>query len=62
MDNDTKKPDTGVPLKRLVMPVCPYCDTEMKPFDFRGYYDSFTGWECQCASIPNADIQRGNYA
>jgi transposase-like protein len=46
----------------IVMPVCPYCKTEMTPFDYRGYYDSFVGWECLCAKIPNAEKQTGRYA
>ena len=44
------------------MPVCPYCKAEMKPFDYRGYYDSFFGWECKCDKIPGAEKQCGKYA
>lgn len=47
---------------QIILPVCPYCKTTMKPFDFRGYYDSFVGWECMCSTIPNAEIQAGQYA
>jgi hypothetical protein len=57
---NTENPPVEMP--RIIMPVCPYCKTEMKPFDFRGYYDDFVGWECQCNDIPNAEIQRGQYA
>jgi hypothetical protein len=46
----------------IVMPVCPYCKTEMRPFDYRGYYDSFVGWECSCEKIPKAEKQFGQYA
>ncbi len=44
------------------MPVCPYCKTELKPFDYRGYYESFFGWECRCKELPNAEKQAGQYA
>ena len=55
MDMETKP-------KQIKMPVCPYCHAEMKPFDYRGYYDSFYGWACQCEKIPNAETQAGEYA
>jgi len=47
---------------KLIMPVCPYCNAEMKPFDYHGYYDSFVGWECKCTEIPGAEKQFGQYA
>jgi transposase-like protein len=47
---------------QIQMPVCPYCKTKMKPFHYRGYYDSFVGWECECYEIPNAETQLGEYA
>ena len=46
---------------RIIMPICPYCKTEMEPFDFHGYYDTFCGWECICEKIPNAIKQLGEY-
>ena len=49
-------------IEEIVMPVCPFCKSEMKPFDFRGYYDSFCGWGCECEEIPNAEKQSGEYA
>jgi hypothetical protein len=48
--------------EQISMPVCPYCKTELTPFNYRGYYDSFMGWECQCDEIPNAEKSYGQYA
>jgi hypothetical protein len=59
--NPETKPEETKP-KEIKMPVCPYCCSEMTPFHYRGYYDSFCGWECQCEKIPNAEIQVGEYA
>ena len=55
----TKSEPKPEPVK---MPVCPYCRTEMKPFDYKGYYDAFCGWECKCVEIPKAEKQFGAYA
>jgi hypothetical protein len=59
METDENPPVETPP---VVMPCCPFCKAEMKPFDYRGYYDSFFGWECNCVEIPNAEIQCGRYA
>jgi len=64
-ENDTPMDLLSKELKTIdsfIMPVCPHCKAEMKPFHFKGYYDSFFGWECQCEKIPNAEIQSGAYA
>jgi hypothetical protein len=43
-------------------PICPHCKTELTPFDFEGYYDSFSGWFCKCKQIPKSVKMRGSYA
>lgn len=44
--------------KSIKMPVCPYCEKEMKMLKYRGYYDEFDCWICQCDNLPtdNKDI------
>lgn len=34
--------------KEIKMPVCPYCGKEMVVARYRGYYESFSYWECEC--------------
>jgi hypothetical protein len=46
----------------IVLPVCPFCKTEMRPQYFSGYYESFSMWECECPEIPGAEEIRGSYA
>ena len=48
--------------KEIVMPVCPFCKTEMKAYYFHGYYESFSMWECECVEIPGAKDTHGAYA
>lgn len=56
------KPIKIAKVEPVKMPVCPYCEKEMKPFEYEGYYDSFCGWECACTSFPKAEKYRGAYA
>jgi hypothetical protein len=49
-------------IEPVVMPVCPFCKTAMRPQYFHGYYDSFPMWECECEEIPGAEAVRGAYA
>ena len=58
MDSESEEEDKP----SVVMPICPYCKAVMRPFNYKGYYDSFFGWECQCVEIPNAEYQSGAYA
>ncbi len=30
------------------MPICPYCHSEMEISSYKGYYDSFPYWQCEC--------------
>ena len=43
------------------LPVCPICKCAMKQRYYRGYYDSFSYWECGCESFPDADTWNGGY-
>lgn len=44
------------------LPKCPYCKVQLRPVAFKGYYDEFDCWECDCRDIPGAVEQRGGYA
>ena len=49
-------------IEPVVMPVCPYCKTAMRPEYYVGYYESFTDWVCECEEIPGAEEVRGPWA
>ena len=40
-------------------PVCPHCKAQMTPVSYKGYYESFDYWECECQNIPEATKWRG---
>lgn len=48
----------GMPLvgaktkKRFRMPICPYCEKEMSPMRYEGYYEEFEHWQCKCVEFP----------
>lgn len=43
-------------------PICPICLAEMKSVNYRGYYDEFSFWECQCQKFEKPDYkQSGTY-
>lgn len=46
----------------IVMPVCPYCKTLLKPKYFTGYYEAWSMWECECEEIPGSEDSLGAYA
>ena len=46
----------------VVLPVCPFCKTEMRPQYFNGYYERFPMWACACSEIPDAEQINGCYA
>jgi hypothetical protein len=48
-------------VKEVVMPVCPYCKVEMRPRHFRGYYESFYMWECECEKVAGAKEKSGAF-
>jgi len=45
----------------VTMPVCPYCKVAMRSRYFRGYYDSFYMWECDCEKIVGAEEKPGTF-
>ena len=44
-------------------PVCPLCKTQMTGAAYKGYYDSFPYWSCQCddEDIPVEYTWNGSY-
>lgn len=52
--NQTKKKE-----EKIIMPICPYCKTEMQPTHYIGYYDEFYFWECDCYELPKAETLKG---
>ena len=42
-------------------PVCPICKSEMKQQNYKGYYDSFGYWECDCPGFSGANTWNGAY-
>lgn len=47
--------------KEVAMPVCPYCKVAMRPRHFRGYYESFYMWECDCKKVVGAKEKPGAF-
>lgn len=43
-------------------PVCPHCQAIMQPVNYRGYYDEFAFWSCNCEEFDNGEKQIGAYA
>lgn len=43
-------------------PVCPFCQSEMRPVNYTGYYDKFSFWECNCKELKGGEIASGMYA
>lgn len=44
------------------MPVCPMCQAIMHTEYYKGYYDEFTYWTCNCDELPYKEIQYGEFA
>lgn len=44
------------------MPMCPICKCVMRQRNYKGYYDSFSYWECDCQEFPGAGTWNGAYA
>jgi tRNA(Ile2) C34 agmatinyltransferase TiaS len=57
-----KKVEELAKLLESKKPVCPICKTEMSPFNFKGYYDEFSGWSCECKNFPDTKSCQGAYA
>lgn len=47
--------------KYKVEPVCPLCLTRMVKVNYKGYYESFSCYKCQCESFTIAIEEKGNY-
>lgn len=47
--------------KYKVEPVCPLCLTKMMKVNYKGYYESFSYYKCQCESFSTAIEEKGNY-
>lgn len=44
-------------------PVCPFCLTQMRAIEYKGYYDSFPLWTCRCEKFEKPDdTAHGAYA
>jgi hypothetical protein len=56
---NTKEKMMSEQIEPVVMPVCPYCKTAMRPQYYVGYYESFSEWVCECEEIPGAEEVRG---
>jgi tRNA(Ile2) C34 agmatinyltransferase TiaS len=51
-------------LRRIIedgKPICPICKRQMKPVNFKGYYDEFSYWECGCKKFVNGENVGGMY-
>jgi len=43
-------------------PICPICKGKMSPVNYKGYYDSFSFWECDCDHFLDGKLSLGQYA
>lgn len=43
-------------------PICPICLAVLEPFNYKGYYDSHSGYECNCTNFAGIADSRGAYA
>lgn len=43
-------------------PICPICLAILEPFNFKGYYDTFSGYECNCTNFVGVADSHGAYA
>jgi tRNA(Ile2) C34 agmatinyltransferase TiaS len=53
-----------VELEKLISlnkPVCPFCKKELTPEQYKGYYDSFDYWGCDCDKLPDSKKWHGSY-
>jgi hypothetical protein len=41
--------------------ICPKCESPLKPFNFSGYYDSHSGYACECEHFEGAEKWGGEY-
>lgn len=43
-------------------PICPICLEALEPFNYKGYYDTFCGYECGCVEFKGVRPSLGSYA
>lgn len=43
-------------------PICPICQAVLEPFNYAGYYDSFSAYACNCDKFDKVEVSRGQYA
>ena len=43
-------------------PICPICLKVLEPFNYEGYYDGFSGYECGCEKFDKIPVSFGQYA
>ncbi len=41
--------------------ICPKCESPLEPFNYEGYYDSHSGYACNCDSFEGAEKWSGAY-
>lgn len=61
---DGTQSESQIRSSEIVMPVCPICKKTMWVEKFKGYYDTFKHWQCDCHSddLPKErDTSHGAY-
>jgi len=49
-------------LKAEQKPICPHCKTKMTPVNDLSDYSPSAYWQCECETLPNAEIDYGKYS
>ena len=49
-------------MKAEEKPICPHCKTKMKPVNDLSDYSPSAYWQCECETLPNAEIDYGKYS
>lgn len=44
------------------VPVCPVCECAMRQQNYKGYYESFSYWDCGCERFEDGHNWSGAYA
>ena len=44
------------------VPVCPICQCAMRQQNYKGYYESFSYWDCGCKQFEDGHNWTGAYA
>lgn len=43
-------------------PVCPICKAKMEKERYKGYYENFVYWSCECEKFDDCETVTGSYA